>query len=121
MITPDALLVADKARAQDVSASVGRPNDLNRKEQAQHLRNYRPLGLFRALSLGSRFQVKLLHANLGARLVDANAPSPLRALVVVSSTAKVTIRDCTKLVQDNESVYVTATARLESPGKVTSS
>jgi mannose-1-phosphate guanylyltransferase/mannose-6-phosphate isomerase len=40
--------------------------------------------------------------------------------VVVSGTAKVTIGDCTKLVQENESVYVMATQwhRLENPGKV---
>jgi mannose-1-phosphate guanylyltransferase / mannose-6-phosphate isomerase len=40
--------------------------------------------------------------------------------VVVRGTAKVTIGDVEQLVQENESVYITATQwhRLENPGKV---
>ena len=106
--TPDALLVADKARAQDVSALVGRLKDLNRKEQAQHLRNYRPWGYFETLSLGPRFQVKLLHVNPGGRL---SLQMHHRSEHWVP---------CEKLVQEIESVYVRATQwhRLENPGKV---
>ena len=44
--TPDALLVADQSRAQDVSGIVARLKELNRKEHAQHLRSYRPWGFF---------------------------------------------------------------------------
>ncbi len=118
--TPDALLVADKARAEDVSALVGRLKDLKRKEQAQHLRNYRPWGYFETLSLGPRFQVKLLHVNPGGRLSLQMHHHRSEHWVVVCGTAKVTIGDCEKLVQENESVYVTATQwhRLENPGKV---
>jgi mannose-1-phosphate guanylyltransferase/mannose-6-phosphate isomerase len=118
--TPDALLVADKARAQDVSGLVARLKHLNRKEHAQHLRNYRPWGYFETLSLGPRFQVKLLHVNPGGLLSMQMHHHRSEHWVVVSGTAKVTIGDCTKLVQENESVYVTATQwhRLENPGKV---
>jgi mannose-1-phosphate guanylyltransferase/mannose-6-phosphate isomerase len=118
--TPDALLVADKARAQDVSSLVARLKVLNRKEHAQHLRNYRPWGYFETVSLGSRFQVKLLHVNPGGRLSMQMHHHRSEHWVVVSGTAKVTIGDCTKLVQENESVYVMATQwhRLENPGKV---
>jgi mannose-1-phosphate guanylyltransferase/mannose-6-phosphate isomerase len=118
--TPDALLVADKRRAQDVSSVVARLKHLNRKEHAQHLRNYRPWGYFETLSLGPRFQVKLLHVNPGALLSMQMHHHRSEHWVVVSGTARVTIGDCTKLVQENESVYVTATQwhRLENPGKV---
>ena len=51
--TPDALLVADKARAQDVSKIVARLKQSNRKEHEQHLRNYRPWGFFETLTIGS--------------------------------------------------------------------
>src|SRR5262249_18334531 len=39
--TPDALLVADKARSQEVSGVVARLRASNRKEHEQHLRNHR--------------------------------------------------------------------------------
>ena len=45
--TPDALLVADKSRSQEVSAIVAKLKQSNRKEHEQHLRNYRPVGLLR--------------------------------------------------------------------------
>ena len=118
--TPDALLVADKSRAQDVSALVSRLTELNRKEQTQHLRNYRPWGYFETLSLGPRFQVKLLHVNPGGCLSMQMHHHRSEHWVVVCGTAKVNIGDCEKLVQENESVYITATQwhRLENPGKV---
>lgn len=118
--TPDALLVADKARAQDVSTLVARLTELKRKEQTQHLRNYRPWGYFETLSMGPRFQVKLLHVNPGGRLSMQMHHHRSEHWVVVCGTAKVTIGQCEKLIQENESVYITATQwhRLENPGKV---
>jgi mannose-1-phosphate guanylyltransferase/mannose-6-phosphate isomerase len=94
--------------------------ELSRKEQAQHLRNYRPWGYFETLSLGPRFQVKLLHVNPGGRLSMQMHHHRSEHWVVVSGTAKVTIGGAEKLVQENESVYITATQwhRLENPGKV---
>jgi mannose-1-phosphate guanylyltransferase/mannose-6-phosphate isomerase len=64
--------------------------------------------------------VKLLHVNPGGRLSMQMHHHRSEHWVVVSGTAKVTIGDCTKLVQENESVYVMATQwhRLENPGKV---
>jgi mannose-1-phosphate guanylyltransferase/mannose-6-phosphate isomerase len=56
---------------------------------------------------------------LSESAVDANASPPFGALVV-RDTARVTVGDAAKLVQENESVYITATHwhRLENPGKV---
>jgi mannose-1-phosphate guanylyltransferase/mannose-6-phosphate isomerase len=118
--TPDALLVADKSRAQDVSVLVSRLAELSRKEQTQHLRSYRPWGYFETLSLGPRFQVKLLHVNPGGRLSMQMHHHRSEHWVVVRGTARVTIGGAEKLVQENESVYITATQwhRLENPGKV---
>ena len=118
--TPDALLVADKARAQDVSGLVGELRKSNRSEQEQHLRNHRPWGFFETLSLGGRFQVKLLHVKPGGKLSMQMHHHRSEHWVVVRGTARVTIGDEVKLVQENESVYITATHwhRLENPGKV---
>jgi mannose-1-phosphate guanylyltransferase/mannose-6-phosphate isomerase len=118
--TPDALLVADKSRSQDVSKVVARLKQLNRKEQEQHLRNYRPWGFFETMSIGPRFQVKLLHVNPGGKLSMQMHHHRSEHWVVVHGTAKVTVGDEVKLVRENESVYITATQwhRLENPGKV---
>lgn len=118
--TPDALLVADKSRAQDVSKIVAQLKLSNRKEHEQHLRSYRPWGFFETLSLGPRFQVKLLHVMPGGKLSMQMHHHRSEHWVVVHGTAKVTIGEREKLVRENESVYITATQwhRLENPGKV---
>jgi mannose-1-phosphate guanylyltransferase/mannose-6-phosphate isomerase len=118
--TPDALLVADQSRAQEVSGLVKRLKELNRVEHAQHVRSYRPWGFFEQLGTGPRFQVKLLHVEPGGQLSLQMHHHRSEHWVVMRGTAKVTIDDCVKLVQENESVYITATNwhRLENPGKV---
>jgi mannose-1-phosphate guanylyltransferase/mannose-6-phosphate isomerase len=118
--TPDALLVADKARTQEVSRLVALLKQSNRIEQAQHLRNHRPWGFFETLSVGPRFQVKLLHVKPQGKLSLQMHHHRSEHWVVVRGTAKVTIGETEKLVQENESVYITATHwhRLENPGKV---
>lgn len=118
--TPDALLVADKSRAQDVSKIVATLKKSNRKEQEQHLRNLRPWGYFETLNVGTRFQVKLLHVNPGGKLSMQMHHHRSEHWIVVQGTAKVVIGDIEKLVRENESVYIFSTQwhRLENPGKV---
>ncbi len=118
--TPDALLVADKSRSQEVSKIVARLKQSNRKEQEQHLRNYRPWGYFETLSIGQRFQVKLLHVKPGGKLSMQMHHHRSEHWVVVQGTAKIAVGDMEKLVRENESIYIFATQwhRLENPGKV---
>jgi mannose-1-phosphate guanylyltransferase/mannose-6-phosphate isomerase len=118
--TPDALLVADKGRSQDVSKVVAQLRRSNRKEQEQHLRNLRPWGFFETLNIGPRFQVKLLHVNPGGKLSMQMHHHRSEHWIVVQGTAKVVIGDIEKLVRENESVYIFSTQwhRLENPGKV---
>ncbi|AGK56467.1 mannose-1-phosphate guanylyltransferase/mannose-6-phosphate isomerase [Hyphomicrobium denitrificans 1NES1] len=118
--TPDALLVADKSRTQDVSKIVQRLRQSNRKEQEQHLRNYRPWGYFETLNIGPRFQVKLLHVKPGGVLSMQMHHHRSEHWVVVQGTARVVIGEREQLVRENESVYIVATQwhRLENPGKV---
>jgi mannose-1-phosphate guanylyltransferase/mannose-6-phosphate isomerase len=118
--TPDALLVADKDRAEDVSGLVAKLKQNNRTEHASHIREYRPWGYFEALSEGPRFQVKLLHVKPGGKLSHQMHHHRSEHWVVVKGTAKVTIGDEEKLVGENESVYIFATQwhRLENPGTV---
>lgn len=118
--TPDALLVADRTRTQDVAKIVSELKDGDRPEYLQHLRNYRPWGYFETLSEGPRFQVKKLHVKPGGKLSMQMHHHRSEHWVVVHGTAKVTIDDVERLLQENESVYITATQwhRLENPGKL---
>jgi mannose-1-phosphate guanylyltransferase / mannose-6-phosphate isomerase len=117
--TPDALLVADRQRAQDVSKIVERLRKSGRKEQEQHLKNHRPWGHFETLNIGPRFQVKLLHVKPGGKLSMQMHHHRSEHWVVVQGTAKVVVGTEEKLVRENESVYIVATQwhRLENPGK----
>lgn len=118
--TPDALLVADRTRAQEVAQTVERLKRSNRKEHEQHLRNLRPWGFFETLSLEPRFQVKLLHVKPGGKLSMQMHHHRSEHWIVVKGTARVTIGEEERLVRENESVYIFATQwhRLENPGKV---
>jgi len=118
--TRDAMLVARKDRAQDVSALVAQLKRSNRGEHQQHVRNHRPWGFFETLNLGPRFQVKLLHVKPGGRLSLQMHHHRSEHWVIVTGTALVTCDGEEKLVCENESVYISATQfhRLENPGKV---
>lgn len=117
--TPDATLVADKNRAQDVAAIVQQLKDQGRTEHEQNLRTHRPWGFYETLSSAPRFQVKLLHVKPGAKLSLQMHHHRSEHWVVVQGTAKVTIGDEVRLVRENESTYISATQwhRLENPGK----
>jgi mannose-1-phosphate guanylyltransferase/mannose-6-phosphate isomerase len=118
--TPDALLVADKSRSEEVSTIVKKLKLQGRKEHETHLRSYRPWGFFESLNIGGRFQVKLLHVDPGQKLSMQMHHHRSEHWIVVQGTAKVVIGDIEKLVRENESVYIFATQwhRLENPGKV---
>ena len=118
--TPDALLVASKDRAQDVSRIVATLKRSNRKEHQQHLKNARPWGYFETLSISDRFQVKKLHVKPGAKLSLQMHHHRSEHWVVVQGTALVTIGNVESLIRENESAYIIATQwhRLENPGKV---
>jgi mannose-1-phosphate guanylyltransferase / mannose-6-phosphate isomerase len=72
--TPDALLVADKSRAQDVSKLVALLRATGRKEHEQHLRNLRNAKPREPVS------GEAVAREARRQTVDANAPPPLRAL-----------------------------------------
>jgi mannose-1-phosphate guanylyltransferase / mannose-6-phosphate isomerase len=117
--TPDALLVADRNRAQDVGKVVAKLKAAGRKEHESQVRHYRPWGFFETLNMGPRFQVKLLHVKPGGKLSMQMHHHRSEHWVVVHGTAKVTVGNEERLVHENQSVYIVATQwhRLENPGK----
>jgi mannose-1-phosphate guanylyltransferase/mannose-6-phosphate isomerase len=117
--TPDALLVADRTRAQDVGKLVARLKSAGRSEHESQIRNHRPWGYFETLNVGPRFQVKLLHVKPGGKLSMQMHHHRSEHWVVVHGTARVTVGGQERLVHENQSVYIVATEwhRLENPGK----
>jgi len=118
--TPDAALVARRDRAEDVAGLVAQLKAAGRREPEQHTRSHRPWGHFETLSLGPRFQVKLLHVKPGGQLSLQMHHHRSEHWVVVKGTARVTCDGEERLLCENESVYISATQwhRLENPGKV---
>ena len=117
---PDAVLVAHKNRAQDLKKAVAA---LKKKEnpQAETLpRDYRPWGWFESLGTGTRFQVKRIVVKPGAALSLQSHKHRAEHWIAVEGTAKVTINEEAKLVEDNQSVHIPlgAVHRMENPKDV---
>ena len=117
---PDAVLVADASRAQDVKQAV---TALKTKGsgQAEHFpKDHRPWGWFESLVIGDRFQVKRIVVHPGASLSLQSHHHRAEHWIVVEGTAKVTVDDTVTLVTENESVYIPLGAkhRMENPGRV---
>ncbi len=117
---PDAVLVADRNRAQDVKDAVIALQARQARQATEFPRDHRPWGWFEQLSYGERFQVKRILVHPGAALSLQSHVHRAEHWVVVEGTAKVTIGDTEQLVSENQSVYVPlgAVHRMENPGKV---
>ena len=117
---PDAVLVTDMARTQDVGEVVKTLRARGVAQADSFARDHRPWGYFETLALSDRFQVKRIVVKPGAALSLQSHVHRAEHWVVVSGTAKVTINDEVTLVSENQSVYVPlgAVHRMENPGKV---
>lgn len=118
--TPDALLVLNRNRSQDVKGLVDKLKAEGRAETDNHRRVYRPWGWYDSIDSGPRHQVKILMITPGATLSLQSHNHRSEHWIVVKGTAKVTLGDETRLVTENESVYIPLGTkhRLENPGKI---
>ena len=118
--TPDAVLVADKSKSQDVKGIVDFLNKDHRIEATQHREVFRPWGSYDSIDNGIRYQVKKISVKPGAKLSLQLHHHRAEHWIVVSGTAKVKIDSVERIVTENESVYIPIGAihSLENPGKV---
>ena len=118
--TDDAVLVADKSRAQEVKDVVDGLEKRARTEHIHHPRVHRPWGYYESLDAGERFQVKRIVVKPGEALSLQMHHHRAEHWVVVAGTARVTRGDETKLLSENESIYIPIGTkhRLENVGKV---
>ena len=126
--TDDAVLVADRHKAQDTKLIVNALKAAGRKESQSHQRVYRPWGNYRTMVLTNSFQVKEIVVSPGAKLSLQMHHHRAEHWVVVKGTAKVTQGeghgDLSKLksflLSEDESTYIPlgTVHRLENPGVI---
>jgi mannose-1-phosphate guanylyltransferase/mannose-6-phosphate isomerase len=104
--TDDAVLVADKTRAQEVKAVVDRLKSDKRNEHSEHKKVFRPWGSYETIDLGPRHQVKHIMVRPGGRLSLQMHHQRAEHWVVVSGTAQVTVGEKVSILRENESTFI---------------
>ena len=118
--TPDAVLVVDRARSQEVKHIVAELNAGSRDEHRQHRKVYRPWGWYDSIDQGERFKVKRIMVKPGASLSLQKHHKRAEHWVVVSGTAEIVCGDKTMRLTENQSTYIPLgeVHRLSNPGTV---
>ncbi|HDS2772571.1 TPA: mannose-1-phosphate guanyltransferase [Enterobacter bugandensis] len=118
--TKDAVLIADRNAVQDVKKIVESIKADGRHEHHTHREVYRPWGKYDSIDTGIRYQVKRLTVKPGEGISLQMHHHRAEHWIVVAGTAQVTINEQTKLLGENESIYIPVGARhcLENPGKI---
>ena len=116
--TGDAVLVADRDRAQDVKAVVSQLSDLQHEAAEFHKTVYRPWGSFSVLEDAEDCKVKRLVVKPGQVLSLQMHHRRSEHWTVISGVAKVRIGDKEFLLEPNQSTYIPVDTqhRLENPG-----
>ncbi len=116
--TPDAVLVADLTRSQDVKHIVKALEDRGREERMLHRKVHRPWGWYDTIDEGGRFKVKRIQVKPHASLSLQKHQYRAEHWIVVTGTAKITNGSKTILLTENQSTYIPLgeVHRLVNPG-----
>ena len=118
--TPDAVLVADRSRSQDVKHIVNALQQHKREEHTLHRKVHRPWGWYDSTDEGGRFKVKRIQVKPGASLSLQKHHHRAEHWVVVSGTAEITNGSKMLLLTENQSTYIPLgeVHRLANPGTI---
>ncbi|KTD24299.1 mannose-1-phosphate guanylyltransferase [Legionella lansingensis] len=118
--TPDALLVADKSRAQEIKHIYAKLKAQGHEAHKLHRTVHRPWGSYTVLEEGARFKIKRIEVRPYASLSLQMHYHRSEHWIVVSGMAKVINGEREMLVNTNESTYIPAghKHRLENPGVI---
>ncbi len=118
--TPDAVLVADKSRSQNVKDIVNVLHASGREDQTLHRKVHRPWGWYDSIDDGHRFKVKRTQVKLGASFSLQKHQHRAEHWIVVKGTAEITNDKTTVLLSENQSTYIPlgAVHRLANPGPI---
>ncbi len=116
---PDAVLVADMNRSQDVKRVIATLKAKNAPQATTFPKEHRPWGWFEVLVQGDKFKVKRISMHPGAAISLQSHMHRSEHWVVVEGQARVTIGEYVSTLKVNQSAYIPAGAihRLENIGK----
>lgn len=122
IVSEDAVYVGRLSNAQQVGSIVKRlrANPATAGLTETHQTAYRPWGGYSSVLMGGRFQVKRLFVKPGKKLSLQKHHHRAEHWVVVSGTAEVTVDGETKMLTENQSIYLPlgCVHRLANPGKI---
>lgn len=118
--TPDALLVADRSRSQDVKRIYARLQAEGHELHEIHRTVHRPWGAYTVLEEGAHFKIKRLVVRPGGQLSLQLHHHRSEHWVIVSGTAQVENDGKQFLLTTNQSTYILAghKHRVANPGSV---
>ncbi|MBL8398095.1 MAG: cupin domain-containing protein, partial [Candidatus Accumulibacter sp.] len=118
--TPDAILVAEKGRTQDVKHLYSQLKTQGHEAYRLHRTVNRPWGTYTVLEEGPRFKIKRIIVKPGASLSLQMHHHRSEHWIVVSGMAKVVNGETELFVGTNQSTYIEAghKHRLENPGVI---
>ena len=118
--TPDAVLVAEQSRSQDVKHIVSALQREKREEHTLHRKVHRPWGWYDSIDEGERFKVKRIQVKPGASLSLQKHHHRAEHWVVVRGTAEITCGDKKLLLTEDQSTYIPLGEihRLANPGTI---
>jgi mannose-1-phosphate guanylyltransferase / mannose-6-phosphate isomerase len=118
--TEDAVLVLARDQADKVKRLVDKLRQSGRRQATEHKRIYRPWGYYQSIDSGPRYQVKRIVVTPGGRLSLQKHHHRAEHWVVVSGAAEVTRGEETRIVHENESIFlpIGIVHRLANPGKI---
>jgi mannose-1-phosphate guanylyltransferase / mannose-6-phosphate isomerase len=117
--TPDAVLVADKTRLQEVKKVVGKLRVEMSSDAAIRRKVFRPWGYYETVDVGERFLTKRIVVNPGGRLSLQMHHHRSEHWIVLRGTGLVTCGEERFLLSEDESTYIPlgVVHRLENPGR----
>lgn len=118
--TPDAVLVADKTRSQDVKHIITQLQKTKREEHTLHRKVHRPWGWYDRIDEGGRFKVKRIQVKPKASLSLQKHHHRAEHWIVVTGTAEITNGDKVLTLTENQSTYIPLgeVHRLANPGTI---
>ncbi len=118
--TPDAVMVADKSRSQDVKHIVNELKTNGREEHTLHRKVYRPWGWYDSIDEDGRFKVKRIQVKPGASLSLQKHYHRAEHWIVVKGTAEIVCGDRKIRLTENQSTYIPLGEihRLMNPGRI---
>ena len=118
--TPDALLVADRSRVQDVKHIYAALKAKGHDSYKLHRTVHRPWGTYTVLEEGDGFKMKRIEVKPGGQLSLQMHHHRSEHWIVVHGMAKVVNGEQELLLSSNESTYIQAghKHRLENPGLI---